>query len=66
MALPTVTTTALSPITATGATGGGNVTNAGGGTITARGVAYGLSVNPTISSGHTSDGTWELVHLLVR
>ena len=57
VALPTVTTTALSPITATGATGGGNVTNAGGGTITARGVAYGLSVNPTISSGHTSDGT---------
>jgi hypothetical protein len=54
VALPTVTTTVLSPITATGATGGGNVTNAGGGTITARGVAWGTSTNPTISDSHTT------------
>ena len=54
VALPTVTTAALSPITATGATGGGNVIDAGGGTITARGVAWSTSPNPTISGSHTT------------
>ena len=50
VALPTVTTTVLSPITATGATGGGNVTNAGGGTITARGVVWNTTGTPTTAN----------------
>lgn len=55
--MPTVTTSNVSNITQTSATGGGNVTNAGGGTITARGVCWSTSQNPTINNGHTSDGT---------
>jgi hypothetical protein len=41
----------------TTATTGGNVIDDGGGTVTARGVAYGSSANPTIAGSHTSDGT---------
>jgi hypothetical protein len=54
--LPTLTTSAVLGITATGAVAGGNVTSAGGGTITARGVCWGASANPTVSGSHTSDG----------
>jgi hypothetical protein len=46
--LPTLTTTAASSITRTTANSGGNVTSAGGGTLTARGICYGTSANPTI------------------
>ena len=55
--LPTVTTAIVSNITATSSTTGGNVTSDGGLTVTARGVAYGTSQNPTISGLFTSDGT---------
>ena len=55
--LPTVTTTAVSGISATGATSGGEVTNAGGGTVSARGVCWSTSANPTISNSHTTNGT---------
>jgi hypothetical protein len=54
---PTVTTTAISVLWTRGATSGGNVTDAGGGTITARGVCWSTSVNPTVSDSHTHDGT---------
>lgn len=47
--LPTVTTTALGLITGTTATSGGNVTNDGGATISARGVVWSTSPNPTIA-----------------
>jgi len=55
--LPTVTTTAITEITGTTAKGGGNVTNTGGAEITARGICYGLTANPTIADNKTSDGT---------
>jgi hypothetical protein len=55
---PTVsTTTTTYTITATTATINGSITDDGGDPITARGVVYGLSPNPTISDGKTSDGT---------
>ena len=41
----------------TTATTGGNITDAGGGTITARGVAYGTTAAPTTAGTHTTDGT---------
>jgi uncharacterized protein (TIGR02145 family) len=55
--LPIVTTTAASAITANGATTGGNVTSDGGLVVTARGVVYGTSPNPTIQGASTSNGT---------
>ena len=54
---PTVTTTAASSITSTSATTGGNVTSDGGAAVTARGVCWSTSQNPTISGSHTTDGT---------
>jgi hypothetical protein len=53
----TVTTTAISDIDKTTATGGGNVTADGGATVTARGICWSTSQNPTISGSHTTDGT---------
>ena len=55
--LPTVTTTSAIGITSTGATTGGNVTADGGASVTARGVAYGMAQNPTISGTITNNGT---------
>ena len=55
--LPTVTTSAISNITQTTATGGGNVTSDGGTPVTARGVCWSTSANPTFSNNYTSDGT---------
>lgn len=37
--------------------GGGNVTNDGGGTVSARGVCWKTSVNPTTSDSYTVDGS---------
>lgn len=54
---PTVTTTAVSNITQTTATCGGNVTNDGGQTVTARGVCYSTTSNPTISNSKVASGT---------
>jgi len=54
---PTVTTTAISLITATTASGGGNVTSDGGASVTAKGVCWSTAANPTTSDSHTSDGT---------
>jgi len=53
---PTVTTDAISNITGTTATGGGNVTSDGGFTITARGVCWNTATNPTIANSKTVDG----------
>ena len=53
---PTVTTNDVSSVTSNSAVCGGNVTDNGGGIITARGVCYGTSQNPTINDTHTSDG----------
>lgn len=54
--LPSVTTTAVSGVTATSALSGGNVTSDGGSPVTARGVCWSTAANPTIADPHTSDG----------
>ena len=57
-AVPTVTTTVdVTKITATSATSGGNVTGNGNSPITARGVCWSTSENPTIDDSKTTDGT---------
>ncbi len=54
---PTVTTTAVSNITETAADSGGNVTDDGGDAVTARGVCWSTSENPTTADSKTTDGT---------
>ncbi|MBM3919544.1 MAG: hypothetical protein FJ344_08615, partial [Sphingomonadales bacterium] len=55
--LPKIVTAAVSGITLTSATTGGNVTSDGGAAVTARGVAYGTVQNPTTANSTTSNGT---------
>jgi hypothetical protein len=55
--LPTVTTSALTNITLITATGGGNVTSDGGISITARGICWSTTTNPTLSNSYTTDGS---------
>lgn len=55
--IPTVSTAAVSGITyGFGATSGGDVTSSGGATVTARGVCWSTSLNPTISNNKTING----------
>lgn len=54
---PTVTTSNVTDITSTSAICGGVVANSGGADVTARGVCWSTTENPTISDAHTSDGT---------
>jgi uncharacterized protein (TIGR02145 family) len=54
---PVITTTAVSTISYTTATSGGAVTNEGGAAVTAKGVCWNTSPDPTISNNKTSDGT---------
>lgn len=56
-ALATLTTTSGSSITLTSASAGGNITSDGGAPITARGVVYGVSQNPTLADFKTADGS---------
>jgi len=56
-ALPTVTTAAISAVTSTSATSGGNVTADGGAMVSARGVCWSTSSNPTTADSCTSNGT---------
>lgn len=53
---PSVTTANASGITATSAVAGGTVNDDGGFVVTARGVCYSTSPNPTVSGLHTTDG----------
>jgi hypothetical protein len=55
--VPVVATVTVVNITQTTANSGGNVTSDGGATITARGVCWGISANPTNAGVHTSDGS---------
>jgi uncharacterized protein (TIGR02145 family) len=55
--LPTVTTTAVSNIAQTTATGGGNVTADGYATVSARGVCWSTSSNPTTAGSYNSEGS---------
>jgi uncharacterized protein (TIGR02145 family) len=56
--LPIVTTATVTDINSSTATSGGNVTDNGGSNVTARGIVWSTSVNPTIenNNGYTSDG----------
>ncbi len=54
--IPTLTTTAATSITSSSAVSGGNITSDGGGSVTARGVCWGTTANPTITNNKTSDG----------
>ena len=51
--IPTVFTNPISDITSTAANCGGNVTSNGGATITACGVCWSTSQNPTLDNNHT-------------
>ncbi|NMC39448.1 MAG: hypothetical protein GYA41_14095 [Bacteroidales bacterium] len=53
----TLTTTAVSAIASTTAVSGGNITDNGGGDITARGVCWSTSANPTTADSKTTDAT---------
>jgi len=55
--LPQVATLPITTITGINASTGGIVTSDGSSMISARGVAFGTSVNPTLSNNFTSDGT---------
>ena len=55
--LPTVTTAQLSDVTTTSAKCGGEVTSEGNGTVTARGICWSVSPNPTIEDNKTNDGS---------
>ncbi len=54
---PTLTTSQVTNITQTTATGGGNVTASGGATVTERGICWSTSHNPTTSGSHANSGT---------
>ena len=56
-AVPSLTTRELLNITNTTATGGGSITNDGGSSITAKGICWGISPNPTTADSKTTDGT---------
>jgi len=55
--IPSVSTENISNITETSATGGGNVTDNGGASVTARGVCWSPSPNPTLSNPNTTNGS---------
>ena len=55
--LPTVITSSITDITPTTATCGGNVTYNGNAAVTARGVCWSTSNNPTVYDSYTEDGT---------
>jgi hypothetical protein len=55
--IPVVTTAEVTDVTGNSALCGGTVTDGGGLAITARGVCWSISHNPTLSDSHTTDGT---------
>ena len=55
--IPVVTTGTISNIATTSASSGGNVTSDGGATVTARGICWSTSHNPTTSNSKTTNGT---------
>lgn len=54
--LPTVTTAPVTDIGCTSARCGGTVTGSGSAPVTARGVCWSMSPNPTVAGPHTVDG----------
>lgn len=55
--VPVLTTSVVSSITPTTATCGGNISSEGISAVTARGVCWSTSANPTISNSKTTNGT---------
>ena len=55
--VPSITTSSVASVTSTSATAGGNVTSDGGLTLSARGVCWSTSTNPTTANSKTTDGT---------
>ena len=55
--LPSITTTTVSSITTTTAISGGIITNDGNTTVTARGICWSPTSNPTTANNKTIDGT---------
>jgi uncharacterized protein (TIGR02145 family) len=55
--LATLTTSAITSITGTTSISGGDISNSGGGDITARGVVWSTSPNPTTANNSTSNGS---------
>ncbi|MDO8929362.1 MAG: SusF/SusE family outer membrane protein [Bacteroidota bacterium] len=53
--VPVLTTAAITAITGNSATGGGNVTVAGGAEVTVRGIVYGINAAPTVADSKTTD-----------
>jgi hypothetical protein len=56
-ATPTLTTTAISAIGIATASSGGNISADGGSAVTARGICWSTSSNPTVLSTKTTDGS---------
>ena len=56
VAVPTLTTTEITNVTAAGASSGGNITISGGDAILERGVCWSTSANPTVADSKTSNG----------
>ncbi|MEI7830048.1 MAG: fibrobacter succinogenes major paralogous domain-containing protein [Prolixibacteraceae bacterium] len=56
MTVPTIATSPVASVTTTSAITGGNVTSDGGLTISARGVCWSTTTNPTIANNKTIDG----------
>lgn len=54
---PALSTNAITNITSSAATSGGNISSDGGGAITSKGVCWSTSSNPTTSNSKTNDGT---------
>jgi len=54
---PTVETDSVTNITQTTATSGGDVISEGGSSVTARGVCWSMTQNPTLSDSKTTDGS---------
>ncbi len=54
---PTLTTTNISNITENSAQSGGNVTDDGGSTVSARGICWSTSPNPTTANNTTNNGS---------
>jgi len=55
--VPTLTTVSITAISYTTATSGGNIAADGGAPVTAKGVCWATTSNPTITNSLTSDGT---------
>ena len=57
LTLPSLTTTVVTNITSTTASSGGNITSDGGAAVTARGVCFHTTVNPTIARRKITGGS---------